>query len=351
MANQGDNPLIAIQMALAGNIDRGGGVYAGCIDRPGRIGPTLAETRVLKIPSAQPVSIAMKNTDLWQAIETAIGSDFKIEKKTGLAGGSINSAFRIEGDNRSFFVKVNQTGRLDMFEAESEGLLEIAATKTVRVPAPVACGVKSGVGFLILELLALKSMSHRSDRILGEQLAAMHRKPQSAFGWTRDNTIGSTLQPNYPSDDWISFWRDHRLGFQLELARKNRCRSSLLDRGILLCGKFQALFYGHTPAPSLLHGDLWTGNAAAIESERPVIFDPACYYGDRECDIAMSELFGGFSKEFYKTYNEAWPIDPGYRARKTLYNLYHVLNHFNLFGGGYETQAETMIQKLLAELA
>ncbi|MCI0653529.1 MAG: fructosamine kinase family protein [Methylococcaceae bacterium] len=292
----------------------------------------------------------MENRDVWEAIERAIGSGFKIERRAPLAGGSINRAFRIEGGKRAFFVKLNQAGRFDMFEAESEGLLEMAATKTVRVPAPVACGVKCGVSFLVLELLALKATSRRSDRILGEQLAAMHGKPQSAFGWTRDNTIGSTLQPNHPSDNWISFWRDHRLGFQLDLARKNGCRPRLLDHGASLCEKVHALFDGYTPAPSLLHGDLWAGNVARIESERPVIFDPACYYGDRESDIAMSGLFGGFSKEFYRAYNEAWPIDPGYRVRKTLYNLYHVLNHFNLFGGGYERQAEMMIQALLAEL-
>lgn len=292
----------------------------------------------------------MNEQPVWRAIEKAIGPDFKIEKKTPLSGGSINSASRIEGRNQVFFVKLNQAGRLFMFEAEAEGLVEIAATRTVRVPEPIACGVESGVSFLILESFALQSTSARSDRILGEQLAAMHGETRSAFGWGRDNTIGSTLQSNKRNEDWISFWRERRLGFQLELAQHSGCRPSLLDRGALLGEKFNGLFDGYTPAPSLLHGDLWAGNAAAIETERPVIFDPACYYGDRECDLAMSELFGGFSKEFYQAYNAIFPIDPGYRIRKTLYNLYHVLNHFNLFGGGYGRQAEAMIQTLLEEL-
>lgn len=292
----------------------------------------------------------MHDNQLWKAIETAIGSDFRIEKRTPLAGGSINSAFRIEGGNRAFFVKLNRAERLDMFEAESAGLREIAATSTVRAPEPIACGATNSASFLILELLILKSPTARSDSMLGGQLAAMHRIAQSGFGWSRNNTIGSTPQPNDPSGDWIDFWRQHRLTFQLEQARKNGCRQSLLDRGAVLCEKFPALFDGYVPAASLLHGDLWAGNAAADPSEQPVIFDPACYYGDRECDIAMSELFGGFGKEFYQAYHRAWPLDPGYRVRKTLYNLYHVLNHFNLFGGGYQRQADAMIQALLSEV-
>jgi protein-ribulosamine 3-kinase len=292
----------------------------------------------------------MNDRDIWKAVESAVGPDFRIEKRTPVSGGSINSAYRIEGGKRAFFVKLNQAARTSMFEAESEGLLEIISTATVRVPQPIACGAANGSSFLILELLGLKSRTDRSDRLLGSQLAAMHRRPQTGFGWARDNTIGSTPQPNSRSPSWIDFWRDHRLAYQLALARKNGCRPALLDRGALLCEKFHGLFDGYRPVPALLHGDLWAGNASADESGCPVIFDPACYYGDRECDIAMSELFGGFGPVFYKAYNESWPIEPGYRVRKTLYNLYHVLNHFNLFGGGYQGQAETMIQRLLAEL-
>lgn len=292
----------------------------------------------------------MQTEPLWKAIEAAIGCDFQIEKRSPLAGGSINRAFRIEGAKQAFFVKLNQSGRLDMFEAESKGLLEMAATRTVRVPEPIASGETSGAAFLILEFLSLKPKAPSADRMLGRQLAALHAKPQAGFGWIRDNTIGSTMQPNSRSDDWIAFWRDHRLGFQLALARDNGCRLAVVDRGKLLCEKFHVLFAGYTPAASLLHGDLWAGNAGAIDSRQPVIFDPACYYGDRECDIAMTELFGGFSLDFYRAYHEAWPLDPGYRSRKTLYNLYHVLNHFNLFGASYEAQADRMIRSLLAEL-
>ena len=292
----------------------------------------------------------MNDSDVWKGIEEKIGSGFKIERRTSLSGGSINSASRIEGGNREFFVKINQAGRLNMFEAESEGLREMASTGTVGVPQPVACGIRGERSFLLLESLVLKSLTAQSNRILGEQLAAMHSKPQSGFGWVRDNTIGSTLQRNNQTSDWIRFWREHRLVFQLELAETNGCQSSLIDIGVLLCEKFHLFFEDYSPVPSLLHGDLWAGNAAEDDAERPVIFDPACYYGDRECDIAMTELFGGFGEDFYRSYNEAWPLDQGYRVRKTLYNLYHILNHFNLFGGGYQGQAESMTRSLLAEL-
>ncbi len=292
----------------------------------------------------------MNNSNLWQAIADAIGSGFRIEKRIPLSGGSINAAYRIEGGTLAFFVKLNHSQRLDMFEAEFEGLREIAATATIKVPEPLVYGVRDDAPFLVLELLTLKSPNAHSERILGEQLAAMHANPQSGFGWTRNNTIGSTLQKNNRSECWIDFWRDHRLAFQLNLARSNGCPSSLLDRGALLCDKFATLFDGYPLAPSLLHGDLWSGNAAADEKGQPVIFDPACYYGDRECDLAMSELFGGFGTDFYRAYHQTWALDPGYRTRKTLYNLYHVLNHFNLFGGGYLRQADSMIRTLLAEI-
>lgn len=292
----------------------------------------------------------MDDSDVWKGIEAEIGSGFEIERRILLTGGSINSAFRIEGRNRAFFVKLNQAGRLNMFEAESEGLREMASTSTVRVPEAVASGIKGEQSYLILEYLVLRPRTARSNRILGEQLAAMHSKPQAGFGWVRDNTIGSTLQPNNPTSNWIHFWREHRLAFQLEQAETNGCPFSLTELGALLGEKIYLFFEDYCPLPSLLHGDLWAGNAAADDSGSPVIFDPACYYGDRECDIAMTELFGGFSEEFYRTYNEVWPLDSGYRVRKLLYNLYHVLNHFNLFGGGYQRQAESIIRTLLAEL-
>ncbi|MGZ8947750.1 MAG: fructosamine kinase family protein, partial [Methylococcaceae bacterium] len=170
------------------------------------------------------------------------------------------------------------------------------------------------------------------------------------FGWHRDNTIGSTLQINNQSNDWLTFWREQRLGFQLKLAGNNGYGGSLQANGECLCSDMAILFNDYMPQPSLLHGDLWAGNAAVDKLGSPVIFDPACYYGDREADLAMTELFGGFSRDFYAAYQAVWPLDDGYDVRKTLYNLYHILNHLHLFGGGYLRQAESMMAMLLSEI-
>jgi fructosamine-3-kinase len=285
-----------------------------------------------------------------QAIREATGEPFTLRNAVSIGGGCINSAYRLEGDDNTYFVKLNRQELLAMFEAEAEGLREIAATRTVRVPAPVCCGVSGGRAWLALENLSLRAGRGGCDRLLGQRLAAMHRQPQPFFGWGRDNTIGSTPQPNARHADWLTFWRDRRLGFQLRLAASQGYGGRLQREGEKLMACLPAFFQGYAPSPSLLHGDLWGGNYAADEAGQPVVFDPACYYGDREADVAMTELFGGFSADFFAAYREAWPLDGGYPARKALYNLYHILNHLNLFGGGYLSQAEGMIARLLAEV-
>ena len=184
----------------------------------------------------------------------------------------------------------------------------------------------------------------------GQQLARMHHQTSEQFGWHRDNTIGSTPQPNTPSDNWLEFWREHRLGYQLELAKQRGGQGSLLRKGEELMQMMPNLFTDYQPIPALLHGDLWSGNYAVTQEGEPIIFDPAVYYGDREADMAMTELFGGFPQRFYAAYNEIWPLDGGYQVRKTFYNLYHILNHFNMFGGGYAAQAERMTELVLSEL-
>jgi protein-ribulosamine 3-kinase len=207
--------------------------------------------------------------------------------------------------------------------------------------------VAEGRAWLVLEYLPLGSRGSGAD--LGRRLAAMHRHTAPSYGWTRDNTIGSTPQDNTRMDDWIGFFRERRLRPQYDLAARHGAPCRVMDKGERLMAGLAGLFGGHRPAASLLHGDLWGGNHGYSAGE-PVIFDPAVYYGDREADLAMTELFGGYPADFYAAYREAWPLDPGYALRKTLYNLYHVLNHYNLFGGGYLGQAEHMTERLLAEL-
>jgi len=166
-------------------------------------------------------------------------------------------------------------------------------------------------------------------------LAAAHRKAGPRFGWPRDNYIGATPQENAPCAGWAEFWRHRRLEPQLALANRNGYRVE--------APPVWRLLEGHEPVASLLHGDLWSGNAGFLADGAPVVFDPAVYYGDREADLAMTELFGGFAEEFYAAYSEAWPLDEGYKLRKQLYNLYHLLNHLNLFGGGYLGQVRATL--------
>ena len=284
-----------------------------------------------------------------RAITQATGEIFRPEGRRGVSGGDINTAEVLEGGGGRYFVKLNDVARLAMFEAESEGLAEITNSKSVRVPQPICLGTHDSQAFLVLEYLDIVHSAGKSEELLGRQLATMHRSTTNEFGWRRDNTIGSTPQINTAEHDWLTFYREHRLRFQLELAARNSPGGKLLRRGEQLLERLPVFFANYKPLASLLHGDLWGGNHAALRDGTPVIFDPAVYYGDRETDIAMTELFGGYNPGFYAAYNDAWPLDAGYRVRKNLYNLYHVLNHFNLFGGGYGGQGERMIEMLLSE--
>ncbi|NOZ10036.1 MAG: fructosamine kinase family protein [Gammaproteobacteria bacterium] len=291
---------------------------------------------------------------LWNTIaehiSEATGEAFQLQSEHAVGGGCINSATVLEGGDRRFFVKLNDASMLDMFAAESEGLNELARAGALRVPEPVCSGVDADSAYLVMEYLQLGSGGRHTLEKLGSGLAAMHRVTSARFGWLRDNTIGSTPQINSSDENWVRFWQQHRLGFQLNLAEANGGGKRLIDRGTELNQLLSVFFSTYAPVPSLLHGDLWSGNYSSDEKDEPVIFDPAVYYGDREADMAMTELFGGFGGRFFGAYNDAYPLDPDYKVRKVLYNLYHILNHFNLFGGGYRAQAEAMVDRLLAEI-
>ncbi|UCB54710.1 MAG: fructosamine kinase family protein [Thiotrichales bacterium] len=290
--------------------------------------------------------------DIWrhleQQIRQATGQDFHIHNSQNVGGGCINSASRVSDGDLSYFIKTNHARHAAMFEAEAEALREMAASHTVRVPQPVCYGEHGNQCYVVMEHLDLGGRADMSS--FGRQFAAMHRVTADQFGWHIDNTIGSTPQPNTPSDDWVEFWRAQRLGFQLRTAADNGYGGELQRLGERLLADMPALFSNHRPVPSMLHGDLWGGNYGALRDGTPVIFDPALYYGDREADLAMTELFGGFGQAFYAAYNEAWPLDAGYDVRKIFYNIYHIINHLNLFGGGYHGQAISMIERVLAEL-
>lgn len=286
---------------------------------------------------------------MWDSIATHIsqvtGQPFQAEERRSVSGGCINSGYALSNGQRTYFVKLNQASQLAMFEAEAAGLEEMVATRTIRVPQPICWGTAGNSAYLVLEWLDLGRSGGSAWSVMGRQLAAMHRATSaSGFGWKMNNTIGSTPQPNPWTADWVTFWQEHRIGFQFKLANR---RGGHFPQQNRLLDAIPQLLAGHEPQPALVHGDLWSGNAAVTHAGDPVIFDPATYYGDREVDIAMTELFGRFPADFYRAYYEAFPLDSGYQQRQVLYNLYHILNHFNLFGGSYASQANRMIEQLL----
>jgi fructosamine-3-kinase len=289
-------------------------------------------------------------TDIAEHISRATGEVFTCGDRRSVGGGCINDAAVIEDHGRRYFVKLNDAPRLSMFEAEAQGLDEIGASNSVRVPQPVCAGVSGRQAYLVMEYIAFAPGGDQGPERLGRQLASMHRAQHKTFGWHRDNTIGATPQINTPATDWVAFWQQHRLEYQLRLAAAQGHRGDIQRKGERLLSDLALFFSSYAPTPSLLHGDLWSGNVAYDMHAQPLIYDPAVYYGDREADIAMTELFGGFAPRFYSAYQDAWPLDTGYSVRKHLYNLYHVLNHLNLFGGGYRSQAEGLIDRLLSEV-
>lgn len=272
------------------------------------------------------------------------GKPFNLSQQKSVAGGCINRGTAISDGDRTFFVKFNSASQLSMFEAEQLGLEQMYNTQTIRVPKPLFCGVIDSSSYIVMEWLEFGRGDSKSWEEMGHKLAQLHRYQGSdQFGWDRNNTIGSTPQMNPWTDNWSEFFAEHRIGYQLKLAKRRG--GSYPDTGTVM-DRVRELLADRQPQPSLLHGDLWSGNAACTQDGEPVILDPATYWGDREADIAMTELFGGFPAAFYRGYNDEWSLDGGYKQRKTLYNLYHILNHFNLFGGGYGSQASRMIDQL-----
>lgn len=287
---------------------------------------------------------------MWDKIAKQIsevtGEKFERSDRRSVGGGCINQGYCLLDGDRAYFVKLNRAAEIEMFQAEALGLEEMWETHTIRVPKPICTGVEGNSAYIVLEWLDIGGGGKSQVAAeMGRQLAQMHQKAtRDKFGWEMNNTIGSTPQVNTWTADWVEFWREHRIGFQLKLGRR---KGGHFPQGDRLLEAIPELLAGHSPKPSLVHGDLWGGNASSTRDGEPVIFDPATYYGDREVDLAMTELFGGFSRAFYQGYNEVWPVDPGYEQRKALYNLYHIINHFNLFGGGYESQANSIISRLV----
>ncbi|MBV2127548.1 fructosamine kinase family protein [Arsukibacterium indicum] len=283
---------------------------------------------------------------MWQAIADSINGeldiDFKVEDKTQLTGGDINLAFKISGNGRDFFVKLNQREQLEQFETEALSLRTLRQHHCIRVPDVVCYGQTIDKAFLVLEYLPLVKESGSGWQQLGQQLALLHQQHEQAmFGFDWDNAIGRTPQPNKWQSNWSTFFSEQRLGWQLQLLLEQGFGFGNIDYLVEQCRQRLA---HHQPSPSLLHGDLWRGNVGFLAGS-PVIFDPACYYGDQETDVAFTGLFGRFPDTFYQSYLQFNKLPDGYTERKDLYNLYHVLNHAYLFRGSFLVQAQEMIKQ------
>lgn len=290
--------------------------------------------------------------EISQHLSQSINRECRYQSHHAVSGGCINQAYVMRCQNgEEYFVKFNQASLAAMFAAEHAGLQEMFDSRSIRVPQPYCHGTVNKRSFIVMQAMPFGSASEATMQQFGEQLANLHRNHETRgrYGWRIDNTIGSTPQPNQWRDDWVSFWREHRLGFQLRLAADNGYAGQLQRLGEQLQLHLND-FFPQQPAAAMLHGDLWSGNYAVCSDGVAAIFDPAFYYGDREADMAMTELFGGFSRQFYQAYNEVYPLPQEYAVRKVLYNSYHIINHLNLFGSSYLRQAESMLQRLLSEV-
>ena len=270
----------------------------------------------------------------------------KIKSISSISGGCISDAFKITIDNgTNFFLKYNLTASNDMFIKEANGLKELAKPNAIRIPEALCFDED----YILLEYLSTGSRKKNFFKEFGQSFAEMHKFTSDSFGFYEDNYIGSNPQINIPNakekNDWVSFYFNKRILFQLQLAEKLGNSTDALSKGISkLENKIDGIIGESTEKPSLLHGDLWSGNYMVDENGDAVLIDPAVYYGHREADLGMTKLFGGFSSEFYKAYNETFQLEDGYDYRENIYKLYHVLNHLNLFGGGYYSQALSLIK-------
>jgi fructosamine-3-kinase len=287
----------------------------------------------------------------WLSAQT--GRRFGERAAESVHGGSINQCVRWPGADRDAFLKIAPASNLATYQAEAAGIECLRDAGALRVPHVYAVGVADGLAVLALEWFDFSPLVADRPEVqarLGAGLAMQHRVLSPKFGWVRPNVIGASPQPNDEDNDWVRFLQRRRLGHQLDLAAGKGLNPRIVERGRLLVERCGAFFSSYRPVPSLLHGDLWGGNWSAIGATgEPVLFDPAVYFGDREADIAMTKLFGGFGPAFYTAYQAEWPLDQAAGTRRTLYNLYHMLNHYTLFGGSYARQANLMIEKLLAE--
>jgi fructosamine-3-kinase len=297
------------------------------------------------------------NEVLHRAIETAVreatGRAVAIADSTPVGGGCINDArlLLLAGGGR-LFAKSNRSAPPEMFEREAEGLRALAAAGAIRVPGEPIAGRAGDTAFLVMEAVPTGRPKAGFFADFGCRFARLHRdtirEASAPFGFPHDNYLGSTPQPNAWTAGWVELFRERRLGHQLRLARERGLSDAELDRlGDRLLDRLGDWLDLPDEPACLLHGDLWSGNFMSDDQGDPVLIDPAAYYGHREADLAMTELFGGFDRAFYDAYEAEWPLPPGSPERRELYKLYHLLNHLNLFGRGYRACCLAILRRFV----
>ncbi|MEH0157449.1 fructosamine kinase family protein [Limibacter armeniacum] len=279
------------------------------------------------------------------ALTNVLGKAVTLKSIKNVTGGSINDAFRLETEDGYFFLKSNSRHGEHMFEVESKGLELLKSATQLKVPEVVGTGVCQDRAFIVMEYLPPSVASQLYWKKLGEGLAELHRFRSNQFGLEYDNFIGSLSQYNHQHKDWLTFFIDQRLRPQFELA----CRNGVINQNYLamlseLKEKLKGIF--PTEKPSLLHGDLWSGNVMA-SNDPPCLIDPAVYYGHREMELAFTLLFGGFDRAFYTAYQDNFPLDKGFEERVPIYNIYPLMVHVNLFGVSYFGDVRAVLNKLL----
>ncbi|WP_300180053.1 fructosamine kinase family protein [uncultured Aliivibrio sp.] len=284
---------------------------------------------------------------MWQAIAKQIsevtGQPFSISEREVINGGEINDCYMISDGSQRYFVKINDRAELPIFETEIESLNQLDQSEFIFVPSPLHVGTTKDHAFLVLNFLPTKPMDQRTSFDLGVSLANHHQwGDQLEYGFDCDNYLGNVLQVNTWHRKWACFFAEQRIGWQLQLLHEKGMEFGDIDT---LIKNTKNILHNHQPKPALLHGDFWHGNIA-LSVKGPISYDPASYWGDPECDLAMAELFGGFQDSFFEGYQSVTPIAEGFETRQNLYSLYHVLNHCTMFGGEYMNHAQQLIEKL-----
>jgi protein-ribulosamine 3-kinase len=284
--------------------------------------------------------------ELNHLIESLYGA--KVETSFATSGSSINQTQVLNLTNgQRVFLKQNPSPPTDFFLAETSGLKLLSQAKNgPRIPKPIAIQSGSRPTFLLVEYIESSSEDENFAEQLARSLAELHRMSQEHFGLDHDNYIGSTSQKNALEKDGIVFFREQRIDFQRQLARRSGLLPVAIDKKIdSLCDDLGKFLNISGEKPALSHGDLWSGNYFPDSEGKPCIFDPAVYYGLREADLAMTELFGRLPQKFYDVYQEVFPMNPGYQERKDLFNLYHLLNHLNIFGSSYLSSVQQVVKR------